>query len=242
MAGSTWVWKVPSSNLLSSAFPWSLSTACYVCPEASFLSLYLCPGFRWSQLTRDLSSLPPLMHACITCMCAFLFCTFVSPYTWLGVHVCICVRLSMYRVGSRDCICMWRPGFHVRKHLPLFFHLIHGGRITLQSNPRTCWCLVFLVGLLWKSPISAFRPCYHTQGVFVCLLGMCYHTRSIYMRSGDLNSGPLACTENTLTTRISPKLQWRLFMKTTIYLSSLGLSVTVAFITVIVLLLLLHNK
>lgn len=178
---------------------------------------------------------PSLMGVCIICMYVFLLCTFVNTYAWLGVRICICVRLCMHTVGSRSCIwsksriCMWKTGFHVR-NTPIALSPYS----LSQDHPTVTPELADMSGLFSHPALEISN---------LCLPGLRYHIHGVFTSiAGDLSSGPHAYTENALTTRPSPKLQWRPLMQTVIHLSSLVLSVTVAFITVISLLVLLHDK
>lgn len=203
--------------------------------SAAFIQRPHCCLFTFIQASVDPSSLetsppsPSLMCVFITCICIHILYVCESicmtggcKYVFVWGYACAWWGAGIaYACGGQN----FMSGTISHCSSPLF---MEAGSLYNQT-PELADMSGLSSQLSLESPISALRLCYHTQGVFECI-------------SGDLNSGPLACTENTLTIRISPKLQWRLLMQTTIYLSSLGLSVTVAFTTVITLLLLLHNK
>ena len=87
------------------------------------------------------------------------------------------------------------PEFDVENHLPLLFHLIHGGRLS-QSNPELIDLASptsqFVLGIPLSPPSEA-----GIAGRLSCVPSIC-------MGSGDLKLGSLCCKAGALTTEPSP--------------------------------------
>lgn len=194
------------------------------------LSLYLCPCLHGSHLTRGISPCP-LSHGCVyhlhVCSHALYICEHICMTG--GAHMYLCEVMRAH-CGEQELHMHAEVWISCQEHPHCSFTIFIESGSAHSQTPE----LADMSGLFSQLALEISN---------LCLPGLRYHIHGVFTSiAGDLSAGSHAYTENALTTRPSPKLQWRLLMQTTIHLSSLVLSVTVAFITVISLMLLLHDK